>query len=135
MKRIALLFGLALAAAGVAGFVPALCPEGLLFGVFAVDTAHNTFHIATGIFGIAMGVAGEPQSKTYFRLVGIVYLVLTGLGVFAVRGGELMGMAHNGADMWLHAGIAALALYLGFLRDSRALPPGGRNPGPDLRGI
>jgi hypothetical protein len=134
MKRIALLFGFALLAAGIAGFVPALCPEGLLFGLFAVDPAHNILHIATGIFGIAMAMAGEAQSVTYLRLVGIVYLVLAGLGMVSGRGGELMGMAHNIADIWLHAGIAALALALGFLRGSPALPPGG-GKGPDLRGI
>jgi hypothetical protein len=134
MKRIALIVGIALLAAGIAGFVPALCPEGLLFGLFAVDPAHNIFHIATGIFGIAMALAGEAQSITYFRLVGIVYLVLMGLGIVSGRGGELMGMAHNTADIWLHAGIAALALALGFLRGGATLPP-GRNKGPDLRGI
>ena len=134
MKRIAMIFGVALIAAGIAGFVPALCPDGKLFGVFAVDAAHNIFHIATGIFALAMAAAGEAQSRTYFRIVGIVYVVLAGLGAVSGREGELMGMAHNGADLWLHAAIAALSLFLGFFSGTRELPP-GRGRGPDLRGI
>lgn len=132
MRRLALAFGLLLVAAGAAGFFPVLAPGGLLLGLFATDFGHNLFHIATGLFGVAMAAAGRSQSLTYFRLVGIVFFVLAVLGVFTGRSGELMGMAHNVADIGLHAALALVALYLGFVRDDRALPP---RPGPDLRGI
>jgi hypothetical protein len=121
VRSLAIAFGLALAAAGVAGFVPAWTPEGLLFGVFAVDTARNALHIATGLFGIGMGIAGAPQAANYFRIVGAVYAVLTFAGLLLVRTGEVMGMAHNQADLLLQAGIASFALVLGFL-PSRQYP-------------
>ena len=122
MRTLAIVFGLALAAAGVAGFVPAWTPKGLLFGVFAVDAARNGLHIATGVFGIGMGMAGLPQATSYFRMVGIVYAVLTVAGLLVLRVGELMGMAHNQADLLLQAGIAAFALVLGFAGPPRSLP-------------
>ena len=115
MRSLAIVFGLALVAAGVAGLVPALAPGGYLLGVFAVDGARNSLHIATGLFGVGMGAAGEPQAASYFRIVGIVYAVLTAAGILLVRTGELMGMAHNQADLLLQAGIAAFALVLGFV--------------------
>ena len=120
MRSLAIVFGLALVAAGVAGFVPALAPGGHLLGVFAVDGARNSLHIAAGIFGIGMGAAGEPQAASYFRIVGIVFAVLTVAGLLLVRTGELMGMAHNEADLLLYAGIAAFALVLGFVPPSRS---------------
>ena len=124
MRSLAIVFGLALVAAGVAGFVPALTPGGHLLGVFAVDGPRNSLHIATGIFGIGMGMAGLPQAASYFRIVGIVYTVLTGAGLLLVRTGELMGMAHNQADLLLQAGIAAFTLVLGFVPASRSAPRG-----------
>jgi hypothetical protein len=114
VRSLAIALGLALAAAGVAGFVPAWAPQGLLFGVFAVDAARNGLHLATGVFGIGMGIAGTPQAASYFRMVGIIYAVLTAAGLLVLGVGELMGMAHNQADLLLQAGIAAFALVLGF---------------------
>ena len=84
------------------------------------DGARNGLHVATGMFGIGMGAAGEPQAASYFRIVGIVYSVLTVAGLLLVRTGELMGMAHNQADLLLQAGIAAFALVLGFAPASRS---------------
>jgi hypothetical protein len=123
VRSLAIVLGLALAAAGVAGFVPAWTPQGLLFGVFAVDAARNGLHLATGVFGIGMGIAGEPQAASYFRMVGIIYAVLTAAGLLVLRVGELMGMAHNQADLLLQAGIAAFALVLGFAGQPRPHSP------------
>lgn len=116
MKAAAVLAGLTFLALGVAGFVPALSPQGLLFGLFAVNPSQNMFHIATGILGILLGAAGEGVSVTYFRLVGIVYALAVVLGLFAGRGGEVMGLAVNAPGQVLHAAIAWAALYLGFFR-------------------
>lgn len=121
MKPLAIAFGAALAAAGIAGFVPALAPEGMLLGVFAVDTARNGLHFATGIFGIGMGLAGDAPAVNYFGIVGAIYAVLTAAGLLTVYTGELMGMAHNHADLLLQAGIASFALVLGFLGSGRSL--------------
>jgi hypothetical protein len=116
MKGAAVLAGLTFLALGVAGFVPALSPQGLLFGLFAVNPSQNMFHIATGILGVLLGAAGQSVSITYFRLVGIVYALAVVLGLFAGRSGEVMGLAINAPGQVLHAAIAWVALYLGFFR-------------------
>ena len=115
MRLLAATFGFALALLGVAGFVPAWTPGGDLFGLFAVDPPRNGLHFVTGFFGIGMGIAGAAQAANYFRIVGVVYTVLTFAGLFVVRTGELMGMAHNQNDLLLQAGIASFALVLGFV--------------------
>lgn len=116
MKAAAVATGLAFLGLGVAGFVPALSPQGLLFGLFAVNPSQNMFHIATGILGVLLGAAGEGVSVTYFRLVGIVYALSVVLGLFAGRSGEVMGLAVNAPGQVLHAAVAWTALYLGFFR-------------------
>lgn len=131
MKRWATPFGALLLVAGVLGFIPALCPDGKLLGLFAVDAMHNLFHVATGVLGIAMGIAGDGPARNYFRGVGIVYVALTALGLAAGRDGQLLGMAHNSADIALHAAIALVTLALGFSA-ARDIPP---SRGSDLRGI
>jgi len=123
VRFLAVAVGIALALLGVAGFVPAWTPGGNLLGVFAVDAARNALHFVTGIFGIGMGAAGPPQAASYFRVVGIVYAVLTAAGLLLVRTGELMGMALNQADLLLQAGIASFALVLGFVGRTASPPP------------
>ena len=125
MRTLAAAFGLALALAGAAGFNPAWTPGGNLFGVFAVDGARNGLHFATGIFGIGMGISGTPQAAGYFRIVGIVYAVLTAAGLLLVRTGELMGLALNEADLMLQAGIASFALVMGFAGQHPHFPARG----------
>jgi hypothetical protein len=134
MKGFAIFFGILLLAAGAAGFVPQLTPEGQLLGVFAVDTMHNVVHIITGILAIAMGVAGAAQARMFFRVVGVVYAVIAAMGFVGGHGGEVMGMTMNMADHLLHVGIAILGLALGFAYDLRPSPPNERR-GPDLRGV
>jgi hypothetical protein len=133
MKGFAIFFGILLLAAGAGGFVPQLTPDGLLLGIFAVDTMHNVVHVITGILAIAMGVAGVAQARMFFRLIGVVYAVIAVLGFVGGRDGHVMGMAMNMADHLLHVGIAILGLALGFAFDLRPTPPDQRR-GPDLRG-
>lgn len=134
MKGFAIFFGILLLAAGAAGFVPALTPDGQLLGIFTVDTMHNVVHIATGILAIALGVAGVAQARMFFRVVGVVYAVIAVMGFVAGKDGHVMGMAMNMADHVLHTAIAVLGLALGFAYELRATPP-DRRRGPDLRGI
>jgi uncharacterized protein DUF4383 len=131
MKTLAFLAGVVLLLLGVAGFVPALCPNEMLFGVFAVDTPQNLFHVITGILAIVLSAAGEGPARMVFRLVGIVYALVAVMGFFAGRHGELMGMAVNMADNVLHAAIAVAGLWIGFFSGTAVLPPPG--PRHDLR--
>ena len=115
MKKIATFFGVVLLAVGILGFIPALTPEGRLLGVFAVDGIHNIVHIATGVAALLCGMASEGAARTFFKVFGVVYLLVAVLGIFHGNDPLLGIMAHNVADMFLHFAIAALSLYLGFM--------------------
>ena len=133
MRKVATIFGVVMLAAGVAGFIPALCPDGKLFGIFAVNAVHNVIHLATGAVAIGVGMASDHAARMFFRIFGVVYALVAVLGFFH-RGDEpLLGLiAHNAADMWLHVAIAAFALYCGFATRSDLPPTRGRDPGVHL---
>jgi len=130
MKGLALLFGLGFLVAGIAGFVPALCPDGKLFGLFAVDTMHNIVHIATGVLTFAFLAIGEGALRNFFRVFGLVYV---GVAILGLIGGDkpVLGlMANNMGDVILHFVAGGAALLCGFASRGALPPPRG----PDLRG-
>ena len=59
MKAIALALGAALLALGIAGFVPDLNPDGLLFGVLPMNAIMSGLFLVTGLAGIAIGMASR----------------------------------------------------------------------------
>ncbi|HJV24632.1 MAG TPA: DUF4383 domain-containing protein [Aromatoleum sp.] len=121
LRRAALIFGAVFIVAGLLGFVEAVAPhqepggEALLFGIFAVNPIHNVVHLLSGIVAIIVGLRSDAASATYFRIFGVIYGVVTLAGIF-VGHGQLLGMAHNPADIVLHALVAGAALYLSFGR-------------------
>lgn len=112
-RMLAVLFGIGFIFAGVAGYgvMPQFVENGLLFGVFEVDAMHNMVHIATGVIAI-MAATSARLSKLFFIVFGLIYAVVAGLGFW--REGDLYVMHVNMADNYLHAGIAVLALLIGF---------------------
>jgi hypothetical protein len=118
-ERIAIIFGVIFLLIGIAGFSASLAPvspstgEAYLFGVFAVNPMHNWVHILTGVIGILVGLAGYAGSKLYFKVFGIIYALVTLVGL-AVGHRAVMGMALNVPDTILHLVAAVIALYLGF---------------------
>ena len=68
LERIAIGWGVALVVVGALGFVPAVAPMGVaghsaLFGVFAVNAAHNVVHVLSGLFALAVGFTSESASR------------------------------------------------------------------------
>ena len=59
MKAVALLLGVALLALGIAGFVPGLNQDGLLFGILPVNTVFSALFILSGIAGIVIGTSNR----------------------------------------------------------------------------
>ena len=125
MKRLALIFGVLFIATGLAGFVPALCPNGLLFGLFATNAMHNIVHIASGILALAMAFGTDGTARNYFRIIGVVYALVTIMGFAAGNDGQLMGMAMNMADNFLHLFLAVAGLWLGFFWNRDVIRGGG----------
>ena len=129
MKRLAQVVGVIFLIAGIAGFIPALCPNGLLLGLFAVNGMHNVVHILSGVLALAMSFGTEATARNYFRIVGVVYALVTVLGFVAGRGGMLMGMSMNMADNYLHLAFALFFLWAGFIWHRGTLPTRG-GPAP-----
>ena len=115
LKTAAIIFGIFFLVAGIAGFIPALAPGGMLFGLFMVGPVHNIVHIASGIAALLAAFAGAGAARKYFQIFGVVYLLVAVIGFFYCNSPLLGVMEHNHHDIWLHIVIAAAALYLGFM--------------------
>lgn len=118
VRVFAILFGIALIFAGVAGYLPNFMTDGLLFGYFEVDSTHNIVHLATGVIAI-MAATNVKYAKLFFKVFGLVYLVIAALGYW--RDGDLFMMHVNMADNILHLVIGIVACYLGFFVKSDAV--------------
>lgn len=121
-KQVAVIFGVVMLVVGILGFVPALNTPGpsgtsytLLLGIFAINPLHNVIHLATGAVALAAGLyGGGAYARLYFVVFGIVYAVVTVVGVtglFFDGHGSLLGIVPiNGADNLLHLAITLLSL-------------------------
>src|SRR5437763_2969149 len=116
VKAAAILVGLISLLIGIVGFVPAITPaNGMLLGIFHVNTAHNIIHLASGIVFLLCGMAGAGPSRTFFKIFGVVYALVAVLG-YMKGDGMLMGMvANNMSDVWLHVVLAVWMLFLWFV--------------------
>jgi hypothetical protein len=130
-RTFALVFGIVFLLVGVAGFIPALLqpPQGgamapgmhhmLLLGMFPVNPVHNIVHLLFGLWGLAASRAGG-QALMYARGVAIIYAVLTVAGLIP-RLDDLFGLCPlYGNNIWLHAALAVVAAYFGWVNRSPA---------------
>ncbi len=124
----ALVYGIMFILIGILGYVPGVTtPEGMLFGLFHVNSAHNMVHILSGIVALACWSYGVGGSRTYFRVFGIIYALVAIMGFFVPHGLILGLITNNPADTWLHVLIAFVALYFGFVHETSEIEM-GRTP-------
>jgi Domain of unknown function (DUF4383) len=115
VKTMAVLFGVVFLLIGILGFVPAVTKDHMLLGIFHVNAAHNCVHLLSGVVALITGMAGAAAARWYFRIFGVVYGLVAVMG-FVMGDGMLLGLiTNNTADTWLHVGIAAVSLILGFM--------------------
>jgi hypothetical protein len=118
VKTAAILFGIVFLVVGILGFVPACTTDmngmPMLLGIFHVNTAHNIVHLASGAVFLLCGMAGAGASRTFFRIFGIVYAIVAILGFMNGDKPLLSIISSNMADTWLHVGLAAVMLIIGF---------------------
>ena len=115
IKAAALLFGIVFLLIGILGFVPAVTPSnGMLLGVFHVNTAHNIVHLASGIVFLLCGMAGAGPSQGFFKIFGIIYALVAILGFYYGDNALLGIISNNAAGTWLHVVLAVVMLFLGF---------------------
>ena len=127
-RTFALIFGIAFLAIGISGFIPGLStpphsghPElavdafyGQALGLFPVNILHNIVHILFGVWGL-LAYKSLSASKGYAKSVAIAYAVLTVAG-FVPGLNTMFGLVPLfGNDIWLHALLAAVAAYFGWM--------------------
>lgn len=121
-KKLAQVFGWILLVVGVVGFF-----WSPLLGIFTVGTWHNVVHIITGLLALWAASSGEAAAKSYLKIFGVIYAVITLWGLFSSS--ILFGLFMvNTADTVLHLIIALVFLYGGFSTAS-AMPSAPR-PNP-----
>jgi hypothetical protein len=99
---------------GIVAFVPGVTKDGMYFGVFMVNTAHNIMHIASGSIFLIASMLGARPARLWFQLFGGFYAVLAAIG-FTVGNGLIFGLIMNSPfDSWGHAGLALIMLLIGF---------------------
>lgn len=127
-RNVTLVYAVAFTAVGILGFIPAFLtppPEGMtlavesfhgyLLGLFPVNLLHNIVHLLFGLWGFFSYFSSRLASRNYLRSVAVVYAVLTVLG-FIPGLNTLFGLVPlHGNDIWLHAVLAIVAGYVGFM--------------------
>ena len=113
VQKVARIFGVVLIVVGILGFVPQALTDGKLFGIFPVNPVHNGVHIGFGIWGL-LASGSLAGSIRYLRAQAVIYAVLAVMGLIPATS-DLFGFAPlHGADVWLHAALAALAAWAGW---------------------
>lgn len=126
LVNFARIFGIAFLLIGLSGFVPGLSPahthpnlavdagSAMAMGLFPVNILHNLFHLAFGVWGlVASRSAGG--ARAYGKGVAIIYGLLAIMGLIPVADTTFGLVPIYGNDVWLHALLAAVAGYFGFV--------------------
>lgn len=119
-RTYALIFGIAYL--GVALLEVILGDEGWVTGdsvILGRTTEQNLVHWAVGVLVLGSFFAGDTAARTVARIVGVVFVVVTILGIVANDfTGELLGYPDDfGLPVSyniVHALTAVVALYAGF---------------------
>ena len=126
-RTFALIFGVVFLAVGALGFVPSVVQDsmgeglqqhGMLLGLFMISPLHNAAHLLFGVWGLAAS-RSTGGAVVYFKAVAVIYALLAVLGLIASTA-DLFGMIPlMGNDVYLHAALAIIAAYFGFVNRSR----------------
>jgi hypothetical protein len=108
VKPVTFILGVVLTLVGIAGFF-----SGEMLLIFQVDVIHNVIHLLSGVVALWAASSGHSYSRMYLMLFGLVYGLVTVLGF--TMDGNILGLFHaNLEDNYLHLGIAAVSLIVGF---------------------
>ena len=130
LRRFALIFGIVYLIIGAGGFIPGMVaphshPDvtvtrglGLELSLFPVNVLHNIVHLLFGVWGL-LASRSAPGSRGYAKAVAIIFALLTVMGFIpALRLHTTFGLVPlYGNDIWLHALLAIVAGYFGFVRN------------------
>jgi hypothetical protein len=117
VQTVALVFGVVFILVAILGFLTdggtsmGVEDPGMVLGLFPVNLLHNIVHLLFGVWGIAASRRWDA-SVQYCRIGGIIYIVLTILGLIAPTTFGLIPIGGN--DIWLHALLGIALAAVGF---------------------
>ncbi|MFV0302348.1 MAG: DUF4383 domain-containing protein [Paracoccus sp. (in: a-proteobacteria)] len=126
-QKVALFYAVALFGAAAINYIPGLTdPDGLAFGVFALDIFDDLLHLASGLWALAAALVSARAARNFLVIFGALYLA-DGLMGLAVGSGYLdLGIVNNGVlDLPFtfkimanapHIGLGGFALWAGLRR-------------------
>lgn len=114
IRVVAVVFGILFLLAGILGFSPSFAPNDMLGGYFHVNPAHNLIHLVTGLIALWVGFGSVHASKMFFRIFGVIYVLVALLGVYYGDQDIFGVVANNMSDVVLHFVVGIIALALGF---------------------
>jgi hypothetical protein len=123
-QRITVGFGIVYLAVGILAFIPGMTVassqpgQGLLLGIFAVNTLHNVTHLLVGAVLVWAGVAAPPVTTAVNKALAVVFALLVVANFVAPI---VEGVALNPPDTLLHLASVLVTGYLGFLTSRRAM--------------
>jgi hypothetical protein len=124
VQRAAIATGILFLLVGVLGFIPGITTgydtltfaghhsEAKLLGVFEVSGLHNFVHLLFGVLGLALS-ATFNGARVFLIGGGVAYAALWVYGLVIDRDSAANFVPVNGADNWLHLGLAIGMLALG----------------------
>ena len=112
LKFWAVIMGLFFILEGIAGCMPQFTTNGMLFGIFMVNTLLNVVHIVMGVIFI-LAATNSNYAKFIFRLFGLLLLALAIVGF--VHNGDLYLVHFNMANNILVLSLSIVNLFFGFV--------------------
>jgi hypothetical protein len=132
IRNLAMALAIAFLGVGVLGFLPPLVsppsgnPDlavdqgyGLLLGLFPINVLHNLIHLVFGLAGLAMARTYDG-ARAFGRAVAIIYALLTVMGLVPGLNTTFGLVPIFGHDVWLHALLALLGAYIGWMAPTDA---------------
>src|SRR4051794_5762368 len=120
--KISLALGIAYLLIGVLGFIPAITVpngdkvgQGLLLGIFAVNTIHNLAHLVLGAALVWAATTGD-MLRTVSRGLAAVFAILVAGSLIAPI---VEGVAINPPDTGLHLASLLVTAAVGFMMIAR----------------
>jgi hypothetical protein len=120
-QKLSLALGMAYLAVGVLGFIPGLTVastmpgQGLLLGIFAVNSVHNIAHLVLGAALVWAASTGESV-RMVNRGLAVVFAILV---VGSLIAPIVEGVAINPPDTGLHLASLLVTACIGFLGPRR----------------
>jgi hypothetical protein len=120
-KKISLGLGLAYLAIGVLGFIPGITVassapgQGLLLGIFAVNTVHNLAHLVLGAALVWAATTGDSVRMVNRGLAAVFAILVVGSLIAPI----VEGVAINPPDTGLHLASLLVTAAVGFMATRR----------------